>query len=160
MANWLNPTITTQYDVFVNEAKDRDVDSATMFLNAASLSSPPIGSIRLNRLGAGFYKLQEWDVPGSFYERYLHVSGGGTGASEPAGARSNLGIGTMGVQNSNAVSISGGVIGNLSGFGISCSIIFNAGAAYDLGTNAAKCRRGYFSDAVVLPVGVDKFATS
>ena len=158
MANWLNPTITTQYDVFVNEAKDRDVDAANMFMNVPS--NPPIGAIRNLRLGGGFYKLQEWDVPGAFYERYLHLSGGGTGASEAVGARANLGIGTMGVQNSNAVNISGGVIGNLTGFGVSCSIIFNAGAAYDLGTNAARCRRGYFSDALVLPAGVDKFATS
>jgi len=160
MANWANPTVTTQYDVFVNEAKDRDVDVATMFLNSASLVTPPIGSIRFARLGGGQYRLQEWDVPGAFLERYLGVSGGGTGAQDAANARVNLGIGTMGVQNSNTVVISGGTVANLSGLSLSCSIVFNANAAYDLGSNGAKVRRGYFADALVLPVGVDKFATS
>lgn len=158
MANWQNPTITTQYDVFVNEVRDRDVDSATMFLNVPS--NPPIGSIRMGRLGSRVYRLQEWDSPGQFYDCLLHLSGGGTGAVDAAGARTNLGIGSMGVQNSNAVAISGGTIANLTGLSLSTSIVFTAGAAYDLGSNAAKVRRGYFSDAVVLPVGVDKFATS
>lgn len=158
MANWSNPTITTQYDVFVNEAKERDVDAATMFLNIPS--NPPIGGIRLGRLGSRMFRLQEWDVPGQFWDLYLHVSGGGTGASEPVGARANLGIGTMGVQNSNAVAITGGTVNNITSFSLSTSIVFNAGAAYDLGSNGARARRGYFADALVLPAGVDKFATS
>jgi hypothetical protein len=37
---------------------------------------------------------------------------GGTGAGTAAGARANLGIGTMGTQNANAVTISGGAITN------------------------------------------------
>lgn len=156
MANWANPTITTQYDVFVNEAKDRDVDSATMFMNAPT--APPVGSIQFARSG-GQYTLRESDGA-TFNLRYLAVAGGGTGTGDPVVARANLGIGSMGVQNSNAIAISGGSIANLNALGLSCSIIFNAGAAYDLGTNAARCRRGYFSDALVIPVGIDKYATS
>jgi hypothetical protein len=159
MANWSNPTITTQYDVFVSETKARDVDAITMILDG-SISSPPVGSIKMVRLGAGQYKLQEWAGAGTFDERYLSVAGGGTGTGDPATARINLGIGSMGVQASNAVAISGGTIYQLSGFSVSCSILFTAGSAYDLGSNAAKVRRGYFSDAIVLPVGVDKYATS
>ena len=158
MANWTNPTITTQYDVFVNEAKDRDVDAITMVLS--SISSPPIGTIKLLRQGAGLYKLQEWAGAGVFEDRVMNVDGGGTGAVNAASARTNLGIGTMGIQNSNAVAISGGTIANLSGFSLSTSIVFTANAAYDIGSNAARARRGYFSDAFVLPAGVDKFATS
>ena len=157
MANWANPTITTQYDVFVNEAKDRDVDVANMFLNAPT--APPVGSIQFSRQSPTTYFLREWDGA-NFVLRVMHVTGGGTGASDATAARSNLGIGTMGVQNSNAVSISGGVIVNLTNLTLSCSILFNAGAAYDLGQNAARVRRGYFSDALVIPSGVDKYATS
>lgn len=40
----------------------------------------------------------------------LSILQGGTGASSAAGARQNLGIGTLGTQNSNAVNISGGSI--------------------------------------------------
>ena len=90
----------------------------------------------------------------------LAVAGGGTGASDVVAARIILGIGTMGVQNSSSVSITGGTVNNLTNFSLSCSIVFNAGSAYDFGSNGAKVRRGYFSDALVLPVGNDKYATS
>jgi len=158
MANWSNPTITSQYDVFVNEAKDRDVDAATMFLTVPT-GVVPVGAVMMARVSPTVFVLREYSGVG-FVDKILHVSGGGTGASDAPNARVNLGIGTMGVQNSNAVAISGGTIYQLSGFSTSCSILFTAGAAYDLGSNAAKCRRAYFSDALVLPVGVDKFATS
>jgi hypothetical protein len=158
MANWSNPTITTQYDVFVNEAKDRDVDSATMFLNVPT-GAVPVGAVMMARVSPTAFTFREFNGIG-FGEKTLHLTGGGTSATEPVAARANLGIGTMGVQNSNAVAITGGTIYNLSGLSISCSIVFNANAAYDLGSNGSRVRRGYFSDALVLPSGVDKFATS
>lgn len=40
----------------------------------------------------------------------LSIIQGGTGASSAAGARQNLGIGTLGTQNSNSVAITGGSI--------------------------------------------------
>lgn len=154
MANWNNPLITTQYDVFVSEAKDRDVDAATMFLNAPT--NQPVGAIRLIRTPT---KLQEWD--GSAWgDKAIAVDGGGTGATTAANARTNLGIGTMGTQNSNAISVTGGTISGLTALTLSCSIGFSANAAFDLGSNTNKVRKGYFSDALVLPVGVDKYATS
>jgi hypothetical protein len=156
MADWNNPLITTQYDVFVNEAKDRDVDSATMFLNAPT--NPPTGAVKMVRLGSSLVKLQENNA--GFADVKLDVAGGGTGAATAALARTNLGIGTMGVQNSNAIAVTGGTIVGLTQLDVSTSITFATDATYDLGTFAKKVRKGYFSDAIVLPVGVDKYATS
>jgi len=158
MANWSNPTITTQYDVFVNEAKDRDVDAITLCLNAP-VGGVPVGAIQMVRLTPATYALHEYNGLG-FALKYLAVSGGGTGTGDPATARGNLGIGTMGVQNSNAVSISGGTIMNLTAFTINCPIIFNTHAACDIGSNAAKARRVYIHEALVIPFGVDRYATS
>ena len=128
MANWANPTITSQYDVFVNEAKDRDVDSATMFLNAPS--GPPTGAIQFARLSPTTYTLREFSGS-AFADRSLSVAGGGTGAADAVTARNNLGIGSMGSQNSNAVNIIGGTIQNITYLSLSCSIVFTAGAVGD-----------------------------
>jgi len=154
MANWSNPLITTQYDVFVNEAKDRDVDSAQMFLNVPT--NQPVGTIRYNRSTNTF---QEWS--GTVWaDKVISVAGGGTGASTPAGAVAGLGLGTMASQNSNAVAITGGTLNGLTQLGLATSIAFGADATYDLGSNNIRVRKAYFRDAVVIPVGVDKFATS
>lgn len=153
MANWANPLLTTQYDVFLSECKDRDVDAATMFLNAPT--APPVGAIKLVRAPV---KLQEWD--GAVWgDKVFDITAGGTGAATAAAARTNLGIGTMGTQNSNAVAITGGTA-ILDGLTMKASLVWNADAAYDLGSFAAQTRKGYFRDALVLPVGVDKYATS
>ena len=155
MANWSNPLITTQYDVFVNEAKDRDVDCAQMFLNPPT--NQPIGTIRYNRITNTF---QEWIAGSVWQDKIIGVAGGGTGASTSGGAVAGLGLGTMSTQNSNAVNITGGNITNLSGFSLGTSITFTADATFDIGTNAVRPRKAYIRDALVVPVGVDKFATS
>lgn len=54
---------------------------------------------------------------GAWNDVLLTVGGGGTGASSASGARTNLGLGTMAVQDSSAVSISGGTLAG-SGSGI------------------------------------------
>lgn len=153
MANWSNPLITTNYDVFVNEAKDRDVDSAQMFLNPPT--NQPVGSIRLQRTPTIF---QEWS--GSAWgDKVLSVAGGGTGASTPSGAVAGLGLGTMALQNSNNVNIAWGAA-TLYYLGLHTTVALGADNTYDLATNGARWRNGYFRSALVIPVGVDKFATS
>lgn len=155
MANWTNPLITSQYDVFVNEAKDRDVDCATMFLNAAT--ALPNGTIRWNRTTS---VLEQYDGVSVWTPLVLAMTGGGTGSNNANGVRVALGLGTMSVQNSNAVAISAGVITGLSQFQLSCGLTFSADNSFDIGAFAQQARKGYFKSALVLPVGVDMFATS
>jgi len=151
MANWLNPTITTQYDVFVAEAKERDVDAATMFLNQSS--NPPIGSVRFNRTSKIF---EEWNGT-SWLPLVIGVTGGGTGANSGAGIGAALGLGTMAYQNSNSVVITGGFIDQITYLAPNCTIIPVVNNTYDIGTLNNRWRNGFYASGLVIPVGVDKF---
>lgn len=157
MADWSNPLITTQYDVFVSEAKARDVDAATLFLNAPT--NQPTGAVKMLRPGGGAIRFQEWSGA-AWQDRTLNVAGGGTGGTDAASARAGLGIGTMGTQNSNAIAVTGGTVSGLTAFEIAGPMTFSADASWDIGTFAKQARKVYIKDALVLPVGVDKYATS
>ena len=154
MANWDNPKITTQYDVFLAECKERDLDTATMFKDAPT--NPPVSSIRLFRSPL---KLQEW-TGSAWADRLLSIEGGGTGSNNAAGIRTNLGLGTIAVQNANLVAITGGTIQNLTYFQVACTILVTADNAFDIGSYSFQFRKGYFRSALVIPSGTDKYATS
>lgn len=134
--------------------KDRTVDVATMFLNAPT--NPPVGAIKLLRAPIRF---QQWNGV-SWADVLLDITAGGTGGSSAAAARTALGIGTMGVQASNAIAVTGGTITGLTGLTMTGSVLFTTDNTYDVGSFAVQVRKGYFKDALVIPVGVDKFATS
>jgi len=108
MADWSKPTITSNYIIFVDEIKARDVDAIT--LQRVPLTAPPTGAIKLVRSPV---KFQEWDGT-TFVDLVLSVAGGGTGSSTPAGAGSALGLGTMAYQNANAIAVTGGNLTNIS----------------------------------------------
>lgn len=58
----------------------------------------------------------------------LAISHGGTGASSPAAARGNLGLGSMAMQASNAVAITGGSASGLTSLGVTGNA--DVGGAY------------------------------
>lgn len=154
MADWNTPTLSTGYATVLTNLKDRDFDAGSLFLNAPT--NPITGMIRYNRSTNLF---EEWSGA-AWVVKTLAIAGGGTGATTAATARSNLGIGTMGTQNSNAVAITGGTITGITQLDMSGNITFLTDDTYDIGALAKKIKRGYFKSAIVIPVGVDKYATS
>lgn len=111
MADWLKPTITSNYVTFVDEVKERDFDAISLQYNA--LVNPPNASVKLVRSPV---KFQQW-MTGAWNELTLSVEGGGTGQTSIAGIRGAIGLGSMAYQNSNAISVSGGTIANISSGG-------------------------------------------
>lgn len=114
-ANWNFPTITRNYSTeILQDIKARDEDALTL-LGGTSPSNLPIGAIKYDR---ATFELSEWDGA-VFNVKYLALSSGGTGAVDASGARTNLGIGTIATQNSNAVAITGGTVSGLTSLGVS-----------------------------------------
>lgn len=130
-ANWNNPTTTRNYATeILPDIKTRDEDAITL-LGGTAPTNLPIGAIKYNRTTK---ELQEWS--GSIFNNIgIAVGSGGTGGTDAASARTNLGIGSLGTQNSNAVTITGGSISGLSLFStnanatINGTLIINSSAA-------------------------------
>lgn len=158
MADWAKPTSTSLYvPDFLNEVKGRDTDSATM---SETPTTPPTGYVRYNRANNTF---EEWSGA-AWVVKSPSIAGGGTGATTASAARTNLGLGTLAVQNANAVAITGGTITGMT--------IINGGDhnggnftvviddVYNIGSNLLRPGKIYVRSALVIPVGVDKFTTT
>jgi len=104
MANWNLPTITSGYIDFVTEMNDKIADAGT-FNNGSPINLPD-HAMRFNR---SINLFEEWNLT-TWTPKVISIAGGGTGATTPAGIISNLGLGSMSTQNSNAVNITGGTI--------------------------------------------------
>lgn len=104
MSDYNVPVLATAYADVLDNLKDRDVDALTLQKNATTNS--PTGAIKLVRTPV---KFQEFSA-GVYSDLVLSITGGGTGASTAAGARTSLGLGSMAVQDSIGVSITGGSI--------------------------------------------------
>ena len=91
------------------------------------------------------------------------ISQGGTGSSTAQGARSNLGIGTMGVQNSDNVAITGGSISgvvipytDISGL----ATVAHTGSYADISGLATVAHTGAYSDLSGTPTGLSVTITT
>ena len=104
MADWSKPTASDLYVNWPGLLADRDLASATMF--DAAVTNTPAGAIRYD---VAAQKLQRYNGT-TFIDQALSVAGGGTGAATAAGARANLGLGTLATQLASAISVSGGAI--------------------------------------------------
>ena len=153
MADWLKPTITSDYINFVAEVSARLDDAAQMFVSDPT--SQPVGSIRYVR---ATNLLQEWD--GTVWQnKVISIAGGGTGASTPAGILGNLNLGTMALQNAVSVAITGGVISGITALSLSGPITFAADGTLNIGTNAMRPGNIYIRNGLVVPVGTDKYVS-
>lgn len=114
-ANWNYPTTSRNYNTEVlPDIKTRDEDAITL-LGGTAPTNLPVGAIKYNRATS---EIQEWDGA-NFNNRIFAITSGGTGASDATNARTNLGIGSLGTQNSNAINVTGGSISNLTTLGVS-----------------------------------------
>jgi hypothetical protein len=104
MANWNLPAITSGYLDFVTELNNKFVDAGTIGYGAPT--NLPERAMRFNRTINIF---EEW-IGGAWVAKVIGIAGGGTGATDPNTIRTNLGLGSMSTQNSNAVAITGGTI--------------------------------------------------
>jgi hypothetical protein len=153
MADWLLPSARDLYVKIIEVLKGRDEDAATMFFNPPI--NPILHSIRANR-ALGTQRFEEWD--GNNWVTFkLDASGGGTGADTISGARSNLGIGTMGLQNNNLVNITGGVATGLTVLDMSGNITFFAHDSYSIGTILKQTKNVFISGGLKIPIGIDKW---
>lgn len=119
MADWNTPITTTAYTSVLTILKDRDFDAISLCYNLPT--NLQTGMMRYVRASN---KFQEY-VTSAWVDKVLSVAGGGTGATTAADARTALGIGTLGVQNSNSISVTGGTITgvNLNGSNISSGTV-------------------------------------
>lgn len=105
----LPSTLATAYADLLDYLKARDVDAIS--LNTPT--NPASGFMRWNRTAD---LLQEFNGT-TWIDQPISVVGGGTGSGTAAGARTNLGLGTIAVQDANNVTITGGSLAG-SGAGI------------------------------------------
>jgi hypothetical protein len=152
--DWQLPTLAGLYTEVLDQLKGRDLDAATLHKDPSG--NTPTGAIKLDR---ATLKLQEW-MGAAWEDRPLSVAGGGTGSSSAAGARNNLGLGTIAVQNSNGVNISGGTIGGITQLALNGPVTFSTDDTVVIGTNGNRAGRIYIRSGLVVPVGADKFVTS
>lgn len=131
MANWNNPTLASTYSDVIADFKARDVDAITLQYSAPS--NLPTGAIKYERT---LNKFQEWSGS-AFVDKVLSLEGGGTGATTAAGVRTALALGTLALQNSNAVTITGGSISGLSSLGLSGNLTSTGNGSFSGTLSAA-----------------------
>lgn len=128
MADFNQPILTTHYATYHAEMLARDVDAYSL---AESPTNPPTGAIRYNR---ALNKFQEWNGS-SWVDKVISLAGGGTGGTDANSARTSLGLGTMAIQNNNAVAITGGTIAGVTSLNVAGNSVISG--RLDIGSGAA-----------------------
>lgn len=106
-ADFNQPVTSTLYTTYLATLKERDVDALTLCVSDPS--NIPTGAIKYNRATD---KFQEWNGS-AWVDKVISLAGGGTGGTTGATARTALGLGSMAIQDANAVAITGGSIGTV-----------------------------------------------
>lgn len=104
MSDFNQPTLGTVYITVLDNLKARDVDAITLCLSDPS--NKPVGTIRYNRANNVF---EEWSGT-AWVTIVIAIIGGGTGAITAAGIRTALALGSMALQDNNAVNITAGTL--------------------------------------------------
>lgn len=153
MADWSKPAITDLYADVLNYIDARLDESASFFVTDPT--NIPAGTMRFVRASG---KFQEWSGS-AWVDKAIGTAGGGTGGTTPADARLALGLGTISVQNANAVNITGGSATGITGLGMQGDISFNVDGANKIGTNTNRPGVVYVRNGLVVPVGTDKWVS-
>jgi len=134
MADWSLPTLSDLKVDVMAMFKGREVDAYTL---AENPTNPPVGAKRWN---ASLNKFQSWNGT-AWVDLVISIAGGGTGASDINGFLDNFNLGSMALQNSNAVTITGGTIAGLTSLHVAGNThlagIVSTGSAPTTLTNSA-----------------------
>jgi hypothetical protein len=152
-ADWNEPDLADAYADVISILRARDVDAGTLFVDVPT--NPVTGMIRYLRASD---KFQEYN--GSWSDLVLAIAGGGTGAANAGDARTALGIGTMGIQNANAIAVTGGTLSGITALSLSGNLVFASDDAHDIGTKTVMARNIFAKSGSVCPVGADKWVTA
>jgi microcystin-dependent protein len=115
MTDWAHPVLSDGYsDVLTVYLVGRDVDAITLCYSDPT--NIPEHALKYHRASN---KFQERNA-GVWTDLLLSLAGGGTGAATASDARTNLGLGTLAIQNANAVAITGG---SISGVTVDAAVI-------------------------------------
>jgi len=108
-ANWSLPGLTSAYATAVLQVIDERLDDAVSLFNTDGTNIPE-NALKYNRSSNKFQER----ISSAWVDKILSIAGGGTGGATAGDARTNLGLGSMALQSSSAVSITGGSVTALS----------------------------------------------
>lgn len=105
MADWSKPVSSDSFSAVLSAINSR-LNDALCLASVGTQTNVPVGSFKYDETNKFFGRYNGF----SYDTIRLSIAGGGTGASTAAGARTSLGLGTLSIQNSNSVAITGGSV--------------------------------------------------